>query len=400
MYIGPVKTGTTSVQLNILNNKQFRKTLEEDDNYQIISLGGFRKIGRLRDSCFKKQERDSNCKENIQSFSRMLDDAYDIAMSKYHNDFNQEFITLHPVETWSDVNLNDFNLQIMYDLFHKWDLHIVMFYRPYADWIASWYAQKLGTIFRYFRGYTAHKRVEPITKFLDTNKDNTLFHGTMGNYAFYEALLAKMNLPNHSSFSDYGNRIQVLNMHSLHGVEKEFINYLPHANSTKQRMKNLETRSKDVFKTQNAANNKHILGSVLMVHAWRKEMVSIGPENGGKRLEEALRHANITEDDLPQICLTGSQEELVWQRHLLNHKRFAPMFESEIDEDVLRKSFDEKKRKRCSVDGERAVQMKEVKKIFQNCVFHSQYHIKADLAETDREDLAWIKMGCNKTQHS
>ena len=55
---------------------------------------------------------------------------------------------------------------------------------------------------------------------------------------------------------------------------------------------------------------------------------------------------------------------------------------------------------RCSVDGERAVQMKEVKKIFQNCVFHSQYHIKADLAETDREDLAWIKMGCNKTQHS
>ena len=130
-------------------------------------------------------------------------------------------------------------------------------------------------------------------------------------------------------------------------------------------------------------------------------MVSIGPQNGGKMLEDALRHANITEDDLPQICLTGSREELVWQRHLLNHKRFAPMFESEIDdEDVLRKSFDEKKRKRCSVDGERAVQMKEVKKIFQNCVFHSQYHIKADLAETDREDLAWIKLGCNKTQHS
>ena len=197
----------------------------------------------------------------------------------------------------------------------------------------------------------------------------------MGLTAMYEALLEQMNLTQPSI--DSHDRIKVLNMHSPQGVEKEFIIFLPKADNTQQYLKQLEEKGVNAFEVRrNTASAKNTLGSVLMMHAWRKDMVSIGP-HGSKRLEKALQIANVTKDDLPQKCITGELKKMVWIRHLENHKMFAPLFDSEIDDDEkLHRSFHKKKSKLCSIDGARAVEMKKVKMIFEDCYFHSRHFIK------------------------
>jgi len=95
------------------------------------------------------------------------------------------------------------------------------------------------------------------------------------------------------------------------------------------------------------------------------------------------------------LGITGELKKMVWIRHLENRKMYAPLFDSEIDDDEkLHRSFHKKKSKLCSIDGARAVEMKKVKMIFEDCYFHSRHFIKADLSRTDKEDPEWIKLGC------
>lgn len=407
LHIGPMKTGTTSIQLNIFQGKHFKPMLDQDFQVVLITQTNF----AMRDCLGDRQ-----CEKKKSDVQKTFDDAYKKAMEHHHHkqEEEEELITLNTLENWSLIPLNESTFRILTEFFQIWDLHIVMFYRPYLDWVVSLAAHHSLLKFRYFSGYRNHENFHYIIADY-FEKRNTLsndghfgpdaLHDALHSYQLFDTAIQRLGLPKQSALGI--DRIKVLDMHSPNGIEKEFISYLPQANRTKKKLSDLEKsgfQPRD-FKLLNKSDKDHILGKRFMLEAWKQDMVSVDhSEKDFMVLKALFETANMTKADLPHICLTDEHEEMIWQRHLANHMMFAPMIEKNWDSskhhDVeleLRKQFDERKKsKLCNVDVMAALKLDTVKKIFDHCDYHSKHLINADLSSTERMDPKWVELGCEE----
>merc|ERR1719410_225302 len=120
-----MKSGSTSIQLNILLNKKFAKHLKAD-NFQIISKFNYIELFKLIWNCFDKEdpnERDCIKWKELKTF---LDKAYNDSIA---SSSSKPIHTIYSSETWSNFPNSNFTFSLLVDLFSKWDLHVIIFYR-------------------------------------------------------------------------------------------------------------------------------------------------------------------------------------------------------------------------------------------------------------------------------
>lgn len=395
IHIGPKKTGSTSIQLNVF--RDFQSELEKD--FQIINLN-YRRF-KFPIGC----EADRLCQRATNYLTRHLDLAHRTATNHHlQHGRGQELISLNSCEQWSVIRNNEIMIRMLVKLFQKWDVYIVMFYRPYIDWLVSKHGHHSLVEFRYESGYQNHHMYhhtiteyfgEIARHFNDTDLD------ALGAYQLYQTVLERLGLLKQQSALGI-DRIKVIDMHSPNTIEKEFISYLPNANHTKNHLSQVE-KKKRLFRRKNSGNKEHILGKRFMLEAWKQDIVSVGYFMRDVMVEKALIESGpMAEKDLPHVCMSDKQVEMVWQRHLANQRMFAPMIDKDwvADELELRRQFDEKKSKLCSVDVVAALKLDAVKKIFDDCEFHSKYLIHANLSSTDKLDPKWIELGCDESNRT
>ncbi len=173
LHVGPQKTGSTSVQMNAIRSWKTRKVFRQSDHFQEIGQDfSYTKFRLLREECL--EERKNKAKARHQGSNKNGGDSatsnthdnirYDDSCTHIHdikaiykeayNKLNTTDIdtdtpfpiynTLHSNEEWSLLPHSPTNssFALLRDLILPWDdIHIVIFYRPFQDWITSKYLQ-------------------------------------------------------------------------------------------------------------------------------------------------------------------------------------------------------------------------------------------------------------------
>ena len=412
LHVGPQKTATTSIQLNLLGGK-FGDYLKEFDNYQTLNHLGYLQLQAMNRNCIVKRsqcEDDKDWNEIHDSYRK----AHDKAMDYHHKIVNgdakngtnaTELITVHSCENFSTLEKSDFALEVLKGLFEKWDLDIIVYYRPVLDWLPSMYSQhrkhQLQYHYEFIQHYHDIDNEDTIGQYWGKYKELIADQDTLGTHQFYEKLSEKMELSANLSFGDVNTnakpRIQVFDMHSKLGPEMEFLIHLPHTNHSQQHYKDLEKINKLKFNRQNKGSlTDKSMHDLIITEAWRQNLISIGRYNATVRLHESMKAANITIRDLPQSCISEKDRDILWKRHLASHSRYIKSA-SVLDGDQvasMKRDFDEKKLRLCSVNATAALHVESLRRLFDDCTFHSQFLLDLDLKPTKREDVKWAEKNC------
>ena len=425
LHVGPMKTGTTSIQLNLLSNSQkIGRHLTTFDNYQILGNPNYRDLGALTQTCLAKHSThtdlradgngaDYKCEKNKvwRKIQNIYGGAYDKAMERYYSINNgtiennatttdEDFITtINSCESFSTIPRSDFTLELLKDLYEKWDVHIIMFYRPVVDWLRSMYAQHRKhqqlKRYEYIQDYQeVDKNEDTIVQYWNKQKQSLLQVDTFNTYQFYDTLLENLGLSTSSSFGDGKPRIQVLHVYSKLGPEKEMLWNLPHTNHTRQYLENQETNKGFRFKKRNEAMLDSSI-DLIITEAWRQNLISIKRREAVVHLDASMKRANITVRDLPQACVSDQDREDLWKRHLESHSKFIKSALDGQEVASLRREFDENKNKLCCVNATAALRVESLRRLLdEDCAFHSQFLVDSKMEPTAQEDLKWTKMNC------
>ena len=427
LHVGPMKTGTTSIQVNLLSDSQkIGRHLTKFDNYQILGVPNYRTFGDLIKTCLVKHSTgthtdlradrngaDYKCEKN-KAWRRIQDvygEAYDKAMERYYSINNgtieddttttdEDFITtINSCETFSKLPRSNFTLELLKDLYEKWDVHIIIFYRPVVDWLPSMYAQHRKhqqlKHYKYIQDYQqVDENEDTIVQYWNKQKQSLAEKDTFSTYQFYDTFLREnLGLSTSSSFGDGKPRIQVLHVYSKLGPEKEMLWNLPHTNHTRQYLENQETNKGFRFKKRNEAMLDSSI-DLIITEAWRQNLISIKRREAVVHLDASMKRANITVHDLPQACLSEQDRKDLWKRHLESHSFIKSALDGQ-EVASLRREFDEKKNKLCCVNATAALRVESLRRLFdEDCAFHSQFLVDSKMEPTAQEDLKWIKMNC------
>jgi len=390
-----MKTGSTSIQLNLIHNKKnmFKKYLKED-NFQIIDKFNYIKFGHLRNQCLIKNQETCDYTK-WKELNAVLDEAYHNAIAASSS---TPINTLFSLESWSLVPKSNFTFSLLEDLFSKWDLHVIIFYRPFADWILSRYTQ-------YRKGFTMDvngvrrfyliKRYEPVTfpQYLRQNafekKNEYHFRDTLSTYNFFRKVLRR-----HKKTKSWKNNIHVLQTYASDSIEKEFLCNLPGAIKSCQHIKFLYQRLNYTFPNRNTGYELDfsLTTDLITVEAWYQDIVSVSRHNSSVALEEKMKESNLTKADLPQVCITDDEANWIWKRTLKSEKIFGS---GSTKESHVRKSFlnSLNKKKFCSVNVTAVLEIKRFRKLFDHCEFQSPNLINGML-KPKGVNQKWAELDC------
>jgi len=352
LHVGPQKTGTTSIQYLLEEDQDVRAALLED-NYTVVHFN-FRQIINTQRNCFLTEG--SNCilwDELVHRF----DDAYEKGNS-----------VILSVEELSNLKMNDFTKSLWQSLLDKWDIQVLLFYRPFHEWIYSMYVQHRKSLMyrsgqdRWIEHFGRCEEVKNFPEWLEDYISSNLVNlrDTIAVKASFEEL--------------YGSkRVHVLDMLSPHGIELEFLgNAVVNAVQAYGVVKRTGTRHK--HNTQSAEVLGRLDTDLIIVQAHRRHYGDLGYHTGGRntariKLEAKLKEWNMTTTDLLRVCVTKQQEDWLWKRTLHAQKMLSkyPILEEELS-----KQFALNRNKWCGVNAKILVKRPKFQRYLNSCEFQRQ----------------------------
>jgi hypothetical protein len=399
LHVGPLKTGSTSVQLNVIRSKRFRPLLHSD-NYQEIVGFEYDKFDQLLKQCLIKGSGQCDY-QPFRDMEKLYKDAYYNAMTRAENATDMRpLYTLHTDEDFSILPRDEFTLGLLQKLFQQWDVHVMIFYRPLLDWLPSMYSQ--------YRKYFVARPRDRDTPFVQTYLierdaqmsfpqyfEDSLNKGSMrdslATYEYYDLLRERLGLAHSSSFNKMANRIQVEHMYAPEGIEKEFTCNLPAAKISCLTLVELLKQGYK-FPVMNKSAALPLNLDLLIVEAWYLNLVSIKRHDAAVLLQKRMAEVNMTMKELPQSCLSQEHMDWVWKRHLEAHRKFV---DENIDENSMRYEFESKKHKLCSVNAKAAFELGSFRLLFESCTFHSPTLLSRTLG-ANGDNPKWTELKCDE----
>lgn len=398
LHVGPLKTGSTSMQLNIIRGKQFRPLLRID-NYQEITGFEYEDFHQLMKNCLLKGPAECNDKP-FREMETLYNAAYKSATSRTSNATDiSPLYTLHTGEDFSILPKDEFTMSLLQKLFVNWDVHFILFYRPLIDWLPSMYAQYR----KYFvarprdrdnpfvQNYLIERNGQmSFPQYLEDSLSKGKMRDSLATYEYYDLLRERLGLSSFSSFNSSAERIQVLPMYAPEGIEKEFSCNLPAATESCKKVRDLLSQGYK-FPKRNKSTKLPLNLDLLIVEAWYMDLVSIKRNDAAVLLQKRMAEVNMTMQDLPQSCLSQDLMDWVWKRHLEAHRKFVGY----VDEKSTRQNFEVNKHKLCSVNATAAFELNSFKHLFDSCEFHSPTLLNRMLAANGK-DPKWSELKCSQ----
>ena len=137
LHVGPMKTGTTAIQMGVLTKKNILKALEEDNVRHSLPYINYLVMGELRTKCLAKPINDTHCEAQ-----QRWDDFYQKLVTARFAANNTVQNVLHSVETYAGLPDNTYTIQKLQSLQQVFDVHVIAFYRRPVSWFRSMYKQE------------------------------------------------------------------------------------------------------------------------------------------------------------------------------------------------------------------------------------------------------------------
>lgn len=139
MHVGPLKTGTTTIQINVLKKLISSQDLAQD-HLLLCTLSYKRGISLVKKSfLWLPQNR------NMKPWNEFIEELYKIiysSASAHEIRGRKRTKTIDVIvsnEAFSFVRADEHTKVLMRSLEEKWDVRIILVYRPMETWYASWY---------------------------------------------------------------------------------------------------------------------------------------------------------------------------------------------------------------------------------------------------------------------
>ena len=359
IHVGPQKTATTTIQLLIQQNAEVRNALKKD-NYIVISSFDYSKIRKVYNKCFLTQ---INC-TMWDFFAKRLEDE--------HGENNN---VIWSNEELVNLPMNNFTIPLWRSLLNRWNIQVLIFHRPFHQWIYSMYLQDRKRLMyrsgpnQWIDDFGHQSDIKHFTQWLrDHKKSNAVnLRDTMAVKATFEEL--------------YGSsRVHVLDMMASHGVEMEFLSNdiinAPHAVEAFERQGEQIKQNPALLKVIERMDT-----DLIIVQGHRQHLGDLS--QGSKRierrmkLESKLKELNMTTADLPTVCISKQQEDWLWDRTLHTQRMFS---RHPLSEEELRSQFAIERKKWCDVNARALMWNSTWKDYLSSCEFQN--------------------IGCNADNHS
>jgi len=275
-----------------------------------------------------------------------------------------------------NLPINNFTIPLWRNLLYRWDIQILIFYRPFHQWTYSMYVQHRKSLMYRSGGdlWIEHfgRQIE-VKNFPEWLEDHIMSNSvdlrdTMAVKVFFEEL--------------YGiNRVHVLDMITPHGLETEFF-----GNNVVNAVKALKVFKKigEVPKENPASLLvlERMDTDLIIVQGHRQHLGNLGRHKGMRntsriKLEAKLIEWNMTTADLPRVCVSKEQEDWLWNKTLHIQKMFSHY---PLSEEELQNQFDVDRKKWCGVDARTILNNSTWKDYLSSCEF--------------------TKIGCNTDEHN
>mmetsp|Transcript_17259 Transcript_17259/g.25327 ORF Transcript_17259/g.25327 Transcript_17259/m.25327 type:complete len:531 (-) Transcript_17259:64-1656(-) len=413
LHVGPQKTGSTSVQLNVIRSKIFRPLLKKDHYQEIVGFE-YQDFDKLRKKCLDIPEKcdysywnhlktEHRQAYNNTAAGKQINAVLD-GNNKTNADEDLPIYTLHTNEEWALLPHSQLTFSLLKELFEPWNsVHVIIFYRPVMDWLPSMYKQyrkyllyrprSLDTPWK--EGYQV-KRNEQMTfpAFLRDLIESDRLRDTLATFEFYQQVLSQ--LKNH-------HKINIMQTYAPDDeIEREFLCKLPGATKSCSHMNTMID-----YKWNRM--NKLILPlnlDLVIVEAWHQNLVSIKRHSAAVALEEKMKALNITITEMPQICISKDEEEWLWNRTLVSEKLFGKSAfipntyssDKATESSALRSKFENalSQKKYCSVNATAVLEIERFRSLFDDCKFHSPHYLTRALMD-GKPNPKWTELGCSNT---
>jgi len=369
LHVGIMKTGTTSIQLELLRKKRWNRVYKKLllDKYEVITTEyAPRKFENVITNCFEKGE--EGCDYELW---QELIDLYD----KARNWNNETEHIVQVLETFSLIPkpFNDYTKHLFHSLNDKYDVRIVVFYRRLYEWIPSLYTQyRKPFMYRprvsdypWRDDYPKVDEVKLMPEWLEHIVQSNAFHYTTSTKDEFEKIFG----PDKITVLDYHS-------HEKHGLALEFVcNGIPDATHACEETKLIAQEDKDKLnkdKTlvrRNTGDQFLLDHDLLIIEANREKLLTSDRHNATLLLEDKLQEMNMTISELPRICLSSERRE--WLQNLAEVAETS--FSSEpLSKEDMRNKFSRYQDKLCSIDAPTVLKNSSWRKIFTSCEFQKE----------------------------
>lgn len=421
LHVGPLKTGSTSVQLNVIRNKEFKPFLTQDHYQEIVGFD-YRHFKPLFQTCFNNEESPSQDCTLLSTLQHLYEQAFNQTQSQ-----NFTIHTIHTSEDFSAMPRNNLTFHTMKHIFEKWNIHIIMFYRPMHHWLSSMYAQ-------YRKYYIARPKdadqpfeqkylIAPgeqmdFPTYFRMLQETQSIRDTIGTFRYFHEFFSFCSTaqvsslypqPQHRSGSDSGSgsgTIHVLPMRpkdTTSSIEREFVCHLPHATNSC----NYITNKKGGYKGKQRNTSFHLPLDLdlIVVQAYHERLLSVPRHDAAVALEKQFKYANISiSRDLPMSCITKEEREWIW-KYMVEGREYIHKTTMISDtntqalqiEPLDRNEFDSFQTHFCSVNASAALQLSHIRKLFDTCELHSPRFVSRMLTY-ENVDPKWNELGCSSLE--
>lgn len=382
LHIGPRKTGSSTIQQRVLTSEQIMKNgvkrggllqVLKEDNYVSIPFG-YAKYMELIDELENEQaEVDGSLWNELMS-------EYDDAYSRGEN-------AIHSLEGMSEIPKNEYTQKLYRQLQEKWDVRIVMIYRPFHQWITSLYNEMRKTkLYQIRDGHTNWRDLHhkfntktlrmPFPEWLDTleddwedylmrNGDPLSCKNWWGEIFGMEKVtvidlmhVEKDDLRIEFACNVLENATNACRRANKHLRVGGTVNHLNHPPDMISDMDMLIMDAYDQGILPREVKQSSAISDVVPSDLKRGHIVNRAASM--RVLGKKLLDHNVTVFDLPKKCISKKQESLILNRSIKTEESMA--VEPLSEEDILKSLHTS--HKFCTVDTEAVFADKEFLKMF------------------------------------
>lgn len=351
LHVGPMKTGTTAIQIGVLPKKNTLKRLEED-NVSHLHYINYRVMGKLKSNCLAKPINDTHCEHQ-----QLWDDLYQELVTARYTANNTIQNVLHSVESYAGLPGNKYTIQKLQSLQQVFDVHVIAFYRRPVSWFRSMYKQERKSLMfksgsGRFIGYTKQDSVD-LQTFSPNSRD------TLDVVDYFGRVYGK-------------DKIHIGDFYAQDVAEEFFCNAFPIAFPTACKFVRDNRRNYSGNRNDNFLFDEDL----VVMEAYRQGYLKNAPNKTVISRHEATKKlktlfdTNGTRASLSKQCLTNTTRLIqFWNRTLSMEQSLAPNPLSSAD---LLSDFDTDISKLCEVDAKAILEQPEWQMAFSSCVFREQ----------------------------
>jgi len=367
LHVGPQKTASTTIQ--DLISYHVRSALLEE-NYTVVEFN-FRRLKRLTKNCFLNSPGERDCAiwdSLVDSFDNLQGGSNSFILS------NEEL---------ANMPINNVTTPLWQNLLDKLDIQVLIFYRPFHQWIYSMYAQhRKNLMYRsggdvWIEWFGRQEEVRNFPEWLEDHLSSNLvdLRDTIAVKNSFEELFGS-------------DRVHVLDMMAPHGVEIEFLgNDIVNAVQARDVVERGEKQYTRYSHVKNPASS-FVLDRMdidhIIVEGHRQHVGDLGRYKLRKtsriKFEGKLKEWNMTTADLPRVCPSQEQENWLWDRTIYLQRLFSRY---PLPEEELRREFSINRKKWCGVDALAVLKNSTWREYLSSCEF-SKIGCKTDIQNHTR----------------